>query len=66
MEKITKTDDELDQVKGGTAIPYTVQPGDTLGAIAQKFSVSMEQLIRWNNIQDPNMLQIGTSLKIKF
>ena len=66
MEKIKKLDEELDQVTGGTAIPYSVQPGDTLNAIAQKFGVSMEQLIRWNNIQDPNMLQIGTSLKIKF
>jgi len=66
MEKVKKADNELDQVTGGTTIPYTVQPGDTLNAIAQKFSVSTEQLIRWNNIQDPNMLQIGTALQIKF
>ena len=32
MEKIKKLDEELDQVTGGTAIPYSVQPGDTLNA----------------------------------
>ena len=66
METTKKLDEELDQVTGGTVLPYTVQPGDTLSAISQKFGVSVEQLIRWNGIQDPNIIQIGTPIKIKY
>ena len=66
MEKEILNDSLLEQVDGGSRIVYQVQPGDTLEAIAKKSGVSMEQLSRWNNIQDPNMLQAGSKLTIKF
>ena len=66
MEKAALNDSVLEQVDGGSRIIYQVQPGDTLEAIAKKSGVSMEQLSRWNNIQDPNMLQVGSKLTIKF
>ena len=66
MEKAVLNDSLLEQVDGGSRIVYQVQPGDTLEAIAKKSGVSMEQLSRWNNIQDPNMLQVGSKLTIKF
>jgi len=66
MERAILNDSALEQVDGGSKIVYQVQPGDTLEAIAMKSGVSMEQLIRWNNIQDPNMIQVGSKLTIKF
>lgn len=66
MEKEILNDSLLEQVDGGSRIVYQVQPGDTLEAIAKKSGVSMEQLSRWNNIQDPNMLQVGSKLTIKY
>ena len=66
MEKAILNDSALEQVDGGSKIVYQVQPGATLEAIAMKSGVSMEQLIRWNNIQDPNMIQVGSKLTIKF
>lgn len=66
MEKVSLNDNVLEQVDGGSQIPYVVQPGDTLDAIARKSGVTVEQLVRWNNIQDPNVIPIGTTLKIKF
>jgi LysM repeat protein len=66
MEKEILNDSALEQVDGGSRIVYQVQPGDTLESIAKKSGVSMEQLIRWNNIQDPNMIQVGSKLTIKF
>ena len=66
MDKVAMNDDQMDQVTGGTILPYLVQPGDSLSVIAKKFNVTVEQLIRWNNIQDPNFLTIGQQLKIKF
>jgi LysM repeat protein len=43
---------------------YIVQSGDTLGAIAEKFGVSVDELVAINNIQDPNVLSPGTNLII--
>lgn len=43
---------------------YTVQPGDTLFAIAQRFDVSLDSLIAANGITDPNLLVVGQVLLI--
>ena len=66
MEKTKMNDDQLDGVTGGSIIPYQVEPGDTLTAIAGKFNVSVDQLVKWNNIKDQNMLMVGQQLKVKF
>jgi LysM repeat protein len=46
---------------GGT---YTVQRGDTLGLIAQRFGVSLADLINANNIANPNLIFVGQMLTI--
>jgi len=46
------------------ALTYIVQPGDALGFIAQRYGISMEALMQANNINDPNVLEVGTSLTI--
>ena len=43
---------------------YVVQPGDTLYSIAQKFNVSMEEIIRLNNISRPDLVYPGQRLLI--
>lgn len=43
---------------------YTVKPGDTPGAIAREFGITVEALLRANNIQDPRTLQVGQTLQI--
>ena len=43
---------------------YVVQPGDTLNAIAAAFDVSVEDLMRVNEISDPGTLQVGQVLII--
>lgn len=45
-------------------LQYTVQEGDTLGAIAQTYEVSIEDLMAVNGITDPNLLSIGQILTI--
>jgi len=43
---------------------YIVQPGDTLNIIAARFGVSTDDLIRVNQIQNPNLLNAGDRLVI--
>jgi LysM repeat protein len=38
---------------------YQVQFGDTLGLIAEKYDVQIEDLLRVNQINDPNSLSVG-------
>ena len=66
MNKVAMNDEEMDQVTGGSILPYSVQSGDTLAKIAKKYNVTLEQLIKWNDIKNPDMLTVGQQLKIKF
>ena len=43
---------------------YTVQPGDTLGAIATRFGVTVNAIMRANDLDNPNRLSIGQTLII--
>ena len=43
---------------------YTVQPGDSLMAIAEKFGVSFKELIQVNKITNPDKISVGDELKI--
>ena len=43
---------------------YIVQQGDTLGAIAQEYGVTVDALVEANNLEDPNRLSIGQRLII--
>ncbi|MBD3166268.1 LysM peptidoglycan-binding domain-containing protein [bacterium] len=44
---------------------YTVKGGDTLIGIADRYGISMGELLRWNNITDPDALAVGQRLIIK-
>ena len=58
---------ELEKAAGGAAsryIVYTVVKGDTLGRIASAYGVTVRDLVRWNNIADPNLILIGQKLRI--
>jgi murein DD-endopeptidase MepM/ murein hydrolase activator NlpD len=43
---------------------YIVQPGDTLWSVAQRFSISQEELVAANNITNPDLLKPGDALVI--
>ncbi|EMF0359365.1 LysM peptidoglycan-binding domain-containing protein [Enterococcus faecium] len=47
-----------------TSTTYTVQSGDSVWGIANKFGITMDQLIQWNNIQN-NFIYPGQKLTIK-
>jgi len=56
----------LDKARAATGTTYyTIKKGDTLGAIARRYHVTTAQIMRWNNITNPNKLSIGRRLRIE-
>jgi LasA protease len=43
---------------------YTVQIGDSLAGIAQRFLISADQIVKVNNLSDPNHVEVGQQLVI--
>lgn len=43
---------------------YTVQAGDTLGDLAERFDTTVDELVAANGLTDPNALQPGQTLLI--
>lgn len=44
---------------------YQVCKGDTLSHIAKAYAVKVDDLMKWNNLKDPNKISVGQILKIK-
>ena len=47
------------------ATQHKVQSGETLSVIAQRYGVSMQNLIAINNINNPNQVEVGQTLKLR-
>ena len=41
---------------------YTVQPGDTLTKIANRFGTTVQQLVVWNKLKNPDLIIVGQNL----
>jgi LysM repeat protein len=50
--------------EGGGGDTYVVKPGDTLAAIAAELEVTVEEIIRLNDLADPSRLEVDQVLKI--
>lgn len=44
---------------------YTVKRGDTLSGISSRFGVRVQQLQRWNNISNPNLIIAGRTIRVR-
>lgn len=47
-----------------TGTTYTVKSGDTLSSISSRSGVSVENLVKFNNIGNPNTINVGQVLKL--
>lgn len=48
----------------GSANTYTVQRGDTLSGLAERFGTTVDELVKGNNIKNPNLIYAGQILII--
>ena len=53
------------QSQNSDEVWYTIVSGDTLSAIADRFGVSVQQIVDLNNIGNPNLIYPGQKFKIK-
>lgn len=44
---------------------HTVAPGESLWAIAKKYNVLLEDLLRWNELPNPDALHVGQNIQVK-
>lgn len=69
IDKVSMSDDQMDQVTGGTKLPVTVMAGDTLASIAaryQRYDIKPEDIANWNGLDVNAPLTVGQTLKIYF
>lgn len=45
-------------------LQHSVQAGDTMGQIAQRYSINLEELVEANALANPNVLEIGQLLTV--
>ncbi|APB35267.1 peptidase M23 [Gloeomargarita lithophora Alchichica-D10] len=64
MNSPSLVDHGAQEVSPKKAGQYQVQPGDTLTAIARRFRVSLSQLAKVNRLANPNLLQVGQTLRV--
>jgi membrane-bound lytic murein transglycosylase D len=50
--------------QGGRATVHTLTAGETLWSVAQRYGVTVEDIKRWNNIQDPREIPAGKQLTV--
>lgn len=60
---MTSVEGELPKKKASLTI-YAVQHGDTLWKIAKKYATTIEDLIKLNNIEEPDVVKAGNKLII--
>ena len=58
-----KTKKEAAPISDKTVDFYVVQTGDNLSTVAKKYNVSVDDLKKWNNLQD-NTIQLESKLKV--
>ena len=64
QELVLRDSHEVSKDKTVRTVHYKVRSGDSLYLIAQKFSVSIADVRRWNNLTRNKHLQPGQNLKL--
>lgn len=61
----SRYDEVQGTINANSAQYYTVQSGDNLGKIAIQFGTTVDQLVAWNNIANPDLIYAGQTIRVK-
>lgn len=61
----TPTPIDLAALRRGAEVNYTIQAGDTIAAIADRFNSTIEDILTINNITDANRIFVGQVIKVR-
>ena len=56
---------KLSGISQKTKVYYTIKNGDTLSGIAARFNTTAGELVKLNNIKNPNVIYAGHKLRVK-
>lgn len=56
---------EVNRILSNNKTYYIVKSGDTLSKIAKMYGTTVNQLVSWNNIKNPNLIYVGQKLRVK-
>lgn len=63
--RITESDvTDLSPVDNTIQVYYVVKEGDTLNGIARKFGITLNEILQYNDIQNPNLIYPGQTIRI--
>lgn len=60
-----QTGEGAELILGPIQIRHQVQSGDTLGGLATKYGSSVEEIVDWNGLTDPDLIKPGWDLRVK-
>ena len=55
---------DLSPVDNTIQVYYVVKEGDTLNRIARRFGITLNEILQYNDIQNPNLIYPGQTIKI--
>lgn len=55
---------DLSPVDNTIQVYYVVKEGDTLNGIARRFGITLNEILQYNDIQNPNLIYPGQTIKI--
>ena len=65
LNSVEKIEEEPINLKNISSINiYIVKPGDSIWKIAKKYKTSMENIIRTNSIENPDLIDIGEKILV--
>ena len=63
-QRVISRNQQIAQTQVSQSIEYKIKSGDSLWKIAQKYKISIKQIVGWNKLRTNSVLKIGDKLSI--
>lgn len=61
----TKVQNRVNEILGSKTVYYTIQSGDCLSLIAERFGTTVDNLVSLNGIKNRDLIFAGTTIRVK-